>query len=133
MSIKRIYFTGKLANILLSHYRHLCAIVALIFLPVHPLLAGEKTIDSDSPAICQPCNSDETSWDKKDSDCDGIPDNNESENDTDNDGLPDYLDIDSDNDYISDSEEFFAPQGSDFDGDGIPNHLDSDSDNDTIA
>lgn len=62
----------------------------------------------------------------KDSDDDGISDDDEGVGDADGDGVPNYLDSDADNDGILDSDEGMW----DADNDGMPNYLDTDSDND---
>jgi hypothetical protein len=65
---------------------------------------------------------------EKDSDNDGISDQNEGNGDTDDDGIADYLDNDSDNDGVPDSLE----GNNDTDNDGIADYQDLDSDNDGI-
>jgi len=62
----------------------------------------------------------------KDSDGDGILDEEEGTDDPDDDGLPNYLDTDSDDDELPDADE----GTSDPDSDGLPNYLDADSDDD---
>jgi|GEM_PF-5417143 len=74
----------------------------------------------------------------KDSDGDGIPDEEEkgggeTPKDTDGDGTPDYLDEDSDGDGIPDEEEKGDGETpKDTDGDGTPDYQDTDSDGDGI-
>ena len=85
---------------------------------------------------------------KLDTDCDGIPNDDDIDDDddgildihegdrmvdSDEDGIPDSLDIDSDNDGITDNEEwqtegnYISPSGNDTDGDGWDDAYDIDS------
>ena len=70
-----------------------------------------------------------------DDDNDGIPDSVEGNGDADADGIPDSVDTDSDNDGIPDSVEAGTNPAlpDDTDGDGTPDFLEEDSDNDGIA
>ena len=65
---------------------------------------------------------------ERDTDGDGIPDDEEGDDDADGDGVPNYQDTDADGDTIPDEIE----GADDADGDGTPNFLDRDSDGDTI-
>ncbi|MAE86127.1 MAG: hypothetical protein CMB80_25545, partial [Flammeovirgaceae bacterium] len=67
-------------------------------------------------------------YEDEDSDGDGIPDEDEGSEDSDGDGTPDYKDEDSDGDGIPDADE----GSDDSDGDGTPDYLDEDSDGDGI-
>ncbi len=71
----------------------------------------------------------------RDSDRDGILDDNEGTGDSDGDGVPDAQDSDSDNDGIPDAIEAGPNPGSpvDTDADGLPDYRDTDSDGDGIG
>jgi|GEM_PF-4762282 len=80
----------------------------------------EQTGDTDGDGI--------PDYQDTDDDSDGIPDAQEGWGDTDGDGIPDCRDTDSDNDGIPDAAEGDV----DTDGDGIPDFRDLDSDDDGI-
>ena len=86
-----------------------------------------------TPVVVQDTDNDGTpDYQDTDDDGDGIPTADEGTGDSDGDGIPDYLDpeviSDSDGDGIPDSVEGTG----DTDGDGIPDYQDTDSDNDGV-
>jgi len=144
-------------------HKIIAAVVVLIILlwSVVNLISGVQTIDRDGDGLSDTQEREiGTSWQKQDSDNDGVNDYNEynfwnelskkydnesflPSGDVDGDGKPNILDDDSDGDGISDGDEVkywnkrYADEGienlkpdGDIDNDGIPNILDDDSDND---
>src|SRR3990172_12446795 len=110
--------------------------LVLLLLILAPITVLAQVIDSDGDGIldsveCPNGTFPDTDGDgtpdcqDSDDDNDGIATNEEGNVDTDGDGLPNYLDTDSDGDGVLDSVETSFGFG-DTDGDGITDYLDSD-------